>query len=58
MLEYFKVILSKVSFDKSLFEKELKKALKSLIADDVDRLKVWCYTHYSEHQLVLERCFR
>ena len=46
MLEYFKTILSKVSFDKRLFEKELRKAVKSLISDELEELKKWCYTKF------------
>lgn len=58
MLEYFKTILSKVSFDKKLFEKELRKAVKSLFPEEINQLKDWCYAHFSQHQLVLEQCFR
>ncbi len=46
MLEYFKTILSKVSFDKKLFEKELKKAIKSLIPEELNDLKKWCYARF------------
>jgi hypothetical protein len=42
MLEYFKMILQKVSFDISLFRIELKKALQSLTVDDRNELKRWC----------------
>lgn len=58
MLEYFKTILSKVSFDSSLFEKELRKAIKSLIPDEVKKLKEWCYEQYGHiYQPVLNACF-
>ena len=58
MLDYFKTILGKVSFDILLFEKELKKALKTLVEDEIEELKAWCYAQYGEsHQLVLQRCF-
>jgi len=46
MLEYFKTILAKVSFDKRLFEKELRKAIKSLISDELQELKNWCYAKF------------
>ena len=36
MLNYFKKILEKVSFDRNLFEKELRKAINSLIAEEVE----------------------
>ena len=57
MLEYFKTVLSKVSFDSKLFEKELKKAIGSLIQEDIMQLKEWCYSQFSEHRLVLNTCF-
>ena len=46
MLEYFKTILSKVSFDKRLFEKELRKAIKSLVSKELEELKNWCYIKF------------
>ncbi|NQZ77198.1 MAG: hypothetical protein HRT61_14025 [Ekhidna sp.] len=59
MLEYFKTILSKVSFDKRLFEKELKKAIKSLVEDEIGELKEWCYRNFgSQHQPILAICFK
>jgi len=58
MLEYFKTILTKVSFDAKLFEKELRKAITDLVADEIEELKKWCYNKFaSKHELVLERCF-
>jgi len=41
MLEYSKIVLKKVSFDTRLFCKELKKALKTLLPNEVEELKVW-----------------
>ena len=58
MLEYFKSILSKVSFDKKLFEKELLKARKQLVSEELKTLKEWCYEQFSEiHGAILNRCF-
>ncbi|TDB60841.1 hypothetical protein [Arundinibacter roseus] len=58
MLEYIKIILQKVSFDRRLFEKELRKAIRMLMPNEVKRLKVWCYEHYgSVHLPVLNNCF-
>ena len=58
MLEYIKMILQKVSFDKALFEKELRKAIKSLLPDEVKSLKAWCYEQFgSMYRIVLNRCF-
>ncbi|MEZ5013919.1 MAG: hypothetical protein R2794_06475 [Chitinophagales bacterium] len=36
------MILQKVSFDPSLFRMELHKALKELLAEEVQELKQWC----------------
>ena len=58
MLKYFKQILSKVSFDKVLFEKELKKAIKSLLPTELKELKDWCYNKFGElYRLILDRNF-
>jgi len=58
MLEYFKTILTKVSFDARLFEKELRKAITDLVEEEVEELKRWCYAKFhSKHELVLQRCF-
>ncbi|RAU83791.1 hypothetical protein [Pontibacter arcticus] len=48
MLEYMKTILLKVSFDKMLFEKELRKSFKFLAADELTQFKQWCYTEFSD----------
>ncbi len=59
MLDYVKTILTKVSFDSRIFEKELRKAIKNLISDDIKELKNWCYRQFgSQHSKVLNRCFR
>ena len=39
MIEYTKLILSKVSFDPNLFYRELKKAVNSLLPYEVEELK-------------------
>jgi hypothetical protein len=58
MLEYVKTILTKVSFDTALFEKELRKALRMLIRDEVHELRNWCYDHFKgKHQQIVQRCF-
>ncbi len=58
MLEYIKIILQKVSFDRRLFEKELRKAIRMLMPDEVKRLKAWCYERFSSvHLPVLNNCF-
>ena len=58
MLSYVKKILTRVSFDARLFEKELRKAIKVLIAEELDELRNWCYTNYAlQYEAILNRCF-
>lgn len=59
MLEYVKTILLKVSFDGTLFEKELRKALRTLVPTEAGQLKAWCYQQFSSiYRRVLNRVFR
>lgn len=44
MLELSKNILQKVSFDKSLFQKELVKAIQWVKPHEKMLLKIWCLT--------------
>lgn len=59
MLEYVKTILLKVSFDKMLFEKELRKGFRFLESEEeTQQLKHWCYDRFSGiYLLVLNRVF-
>ena len=57
MLNYVKTVLTRVSFDARLFEKELKKAIKMLIAEEILELKRWCYEKFGDHRAILNRCF-
>ncbi len=58
MLEYFKTVLSKVSFDLGLFEKELKKALLHLLPEEAGQLRDWCYSEFDRpYEPILDRCF-
>ena len=41
MLEYTKTVLKKVSFDVSLFCKEVKKAVKRLLPYELDELRIF-----------------
>ncbi|MFK7747906.1 MAG: hypothetical protein AB8B65_05935 [Kordia sp.] len=41
MFDYTKTILKKVSFDPSLFCKELEKALQRLLPHEIEELKIW-----------------
>lgn len=58
MLKYVKTILTRVSFDAMLFEKELRKAIELLILEEVQELKAWCYENFKvPYEPVLIRCF-
>ena len=41
MLEYTKTVLNKVSFDASLFCKEVQKAIQRLLPHEIDELKLF-----------------
>lgn len=41
MLEYYKTVLGKVSFDPTLFRKELRKAFRTLVEDEKLALRDW-----------------
>lgn len=58
MLEYTKTILKKVSFDARLFEKELRKAIKALVKEELQELKRWCYATFADrYAFILKKCF-
>lgn len=46
MLELSKKILSKVSFDRKLFRKELKKAVSWVHKDELILLRAWCIASF------------
>lgn len=41
MFEYTKTVLNKVSFDVTLFCKEVQKALQRLLPYEIEELKIW-----------------
>lgn len=45
MLEYSKIILTKVTFDNYLFEKELRKAI-AFVGHEKHELIQWCHEHF------------
>jgi hypothetical protein len=51
MLEYTKTILAKVSFDRALFEKELKKGMNMLGSEEAQQLEQWCRERFSDRHL-------
>ena len=48
-LNYYRMILRKVSFDGQLFNKELSKANQYLSPEDCDRLKQWLVGFYKKN---------
>jgi len=50
MLEFSKKILSKVSFDKALFQKELQKSARWMSQKEVIHLKIWALTTFSQYK--------
>jgi len=58
MLEYVKLILQKVSFSRALFEKELRKAIRSLVPEELHQLRTWCYEQFAmRYRLLLDQQF-
>ena len=58
MLDYAKMILLKVSFSKVLFEKELRKALRTLLPAELPDFRAWCYAQFKRiYRKVLRRVF-
>lgn len=59
MFEYSKEILTKVSFDKTLFTKELQKAITWLKKEERKLLMVWCLTTFgNRYSDVIMQAFR
>lgn len=57
-LNYAKLILAKVSFNQTLFQKELRKAIATLLPHEVKDLEEWCYSHFGDmYEAVLQDCF-
>lgn len=46
MLEFCKKVLMNVSFDRLLFRKELKKAIKWVKKEELVQLKEWCLSKF------------
>lgn len=54
MLEYCKTILEKVSFNKELFEKELKKSLSFITEEERVKLICWCKSKFGRDHSAFE----
>jgi len=57
MLEFTKKILSKVSFDKTLFKKELSKSARWLSKQEVLTLKIWALSTFSQYKNTILEVF-
>ena len=58
MFEYTKQILTKVSFDSTLFRKELIKAMRVLRNDERRLLKIWCMGTFAAYSGIVMEVFR
>ncbi|MFL2571306.1 MAG: hypothetical protein ACJ0QL_05455 [Parvicellaceae bacterium] len=58
MLEFSKQILSKVSFDRTLFNKELKKSITWLQHEDIEKLKIWCLSSFAIYNDLITDAFK
>ena len=57
MLELSKKILSKVSFDRKLFKKELRKSIGWVSKNEVIALKIWALTTFSKYKNTILEVF-
>jgi|TARA_B110000971_G_C19738606_1_gene376443 hypothetical protein len=57
MLEFSKKILEKVSFDKRLFRKELKKSVIWINKHEAAALKIWALTYFSHYKETIQEVF-
>ncbi|MFC4870441.1 hypothetical protein [Negadavirga shengliensis] len=58
MMDYVKTILLKVSFDKKLFEKELRKGLNMLVPSELEEFREWCYRTFAKiYEPILNKYF-
>jgi hypothetical protein len=52
MLAYSKGVLSKMSFDITLFKKELSKAYKNLLEEEVEELMKWVAENFGSQYVL------
>jgi hypothetical protein len=59
MLELTKKILTKVSFDAHLFQKELYKALKWITsAEEIKKFQEWCIVEFgAKYPIIIKKAF-
>jgi len=58
-IRYAKEVLSKVSFERNIFKRELKKFLNIIHPDQHQEFKEWCINEFkSEHLETIESVFQ
>ena len=57
MLEFAKNVLQKVSFDKGLFKKELRKSAMWLSKKEMFALKIWSLATFSQYRNIIIEVF-
>ena len=55
MYNYYKKILKSVSFDSTLFCKELSKAVSMLLPYEIEQLSIWLL-HFTKEKPELQQC--
>ncbi|OOV27528.1 hypothetical protein BXU11_08625 [Flavobacterium sp. LM5] len=55
MFDYTKSVLERVSFDHSLFCKELEKAIRTLLPYELEQLREWLFD-FTEKKPELKQC--
>ena len=58
MLSLCKKVLLRVSSNKKLFARELKKSIRHLSGDELRLLKAWCQNRFRQHAELIESAFR
>ena len=58
MLNLCKKVLLRVSSNKKLFARELKKSIRHLSGEELLALKAWCQDRFRQHTELIESAFR
>lgn len=58
MFEYTKLVLTKVSFDRNLFKKELIKSLRALQSEERQLLLLWCMSTFTLYQDIINEAVK
>jgi len=57
-IRYAKEVLTKVSFEKNIFERELKKFLKIISPEQQSELELWCRDKFEkDHKAIINSAF-